>query len=102
KPPRVQRVPLELKGPQRRVAVDVAPLADERVAPQPRLEANLVAPAALQLHLHERRVLEDLQDAIAADGLLRPRIAGMGLFLNERLVVPHEMVAPFPLARIGM
>src|SRR5262245_19199284 len=94
--PRVERVTLELDRPQAFGPVRVALLADERVPAQPRLDPDLVAAPRLQPHFDERRVAEALDDAVVADRFLRARIARMRLLLDQRLLVPHQVIAPAP------
>ena len=52
-PLRVQGLPFERDLSQRVRAVDVAPFADQRVAAQPRLQANLVTAPGSQPHLEQ-------------------------------------------------
>src|ERR1700722_18791519 len=97
---RVQRLSGKRDRPQQVRAVDVALLADERVAAQPCLYADLVALAGDEAHFDQRGLAIALDHAVLADRFLASRIARMRLFLNERLLIPHESIAP--LARRGI
>ena len=88
-------------GPQRVGPERVALLADERVPAQPRLNPDLVAPPGAKAHLDERRVAVGLEHAIVADRLAGPRVLRMRFFLDQRLRIPHEVIAPRPLGRVG-
>ena len=90
----VERLPRKGNRAQRVRAIHVAPLADERVAAQPRLDADLVALPRLEAHLDQRRVAKRLDDAVVADGFGPLRIARMRFLLNERLAIPDEAIAP--------
>src|SRR6266545_2507328 len=92
--PCVQRMPLELDRPQRAWPERVSLFSDERVAAQPRLDADLIAPAALEPHFDQRGVFVPLEDPVIRDRFLRIRIARMGFFLDQRLLVPYKMIAP--------
>jgi hypothetical protein len=85
---RVQRLALELNRPDRVGAVGVALLADKRVAAQPGLNADLVAPPGGQPHLDQRRAVERLEDAIVTDGLAGLRIVWCGEWPGCRRDVP--------------
>src|SRR5687768_6199227 len=100
--PRMQRVALELDRTQRPGSEGVALLADERVAAEPRLNADLIAPPAVQPHFDQRRLAVPLADAVVADRFLRRGIARMRLLLDQRLLVPHQMIPPAPFARRRM
>ena len=52
---RVQRLTRKRDRPQLVRPVDVAPLADERVSAQPRLQANLIALPRFEPDFDERR-----------------------------------------------
>src|SRR2546422_9066921 len=90
----VQRLPRECNRSEMIRSEDVPLLADEHVPAQPRLEANLVAPAGDQLDFDQRRAAESLDDAVLADGFLAARIARGRLLLYQRMLIPHEMIAP--------
>src|SRR5689334_1789513 len=90
----VQRLPRKCDGPQRIGAEHVAPFSDERVSSQTRLQANLIALAGPQADFYQRGLDEVLEDAVLRNGLFRLRIAGVRLLLDERLPIPHEVVAP--------
>ena len=93
-PVRVERLARKRNRPERVRPVRVALFADQRVASQPRLNADLIPPPRHQPHLDQRRALERLEHRVVADRLLAARIAGVGFLLNQRSVVPHQMVAP--------
>src|SRR5260221_681085 len=52
--------------------------------------------------LDERGCREPLDRLVPADGVLPFRIARMRFFLNERLLIPHEPVAPDAGRRDGV
>src|SRR2546427_2018965 len=93
-PVSVQRLPRERNRSEMIRPEDVPLLADEHVPAQPRLEANLVAPAGDQLDFDQRRAAESLDDAVLADSFLAARIARARLLLYQRMLIPHEMIAP--------
>src|SRR5215468_5758022 len=93
-PVRVQSLARKRNRPQRIGTVDVALLADERVAAQARLQTNLIAASRHELHFDQRRAVEGFDDAVPADRVLPLRIAWMRFLLNERAGVPDETVAP--------
>src|SRR5215831_17626921 len=73
---------------------DIAALANQWVAAQGRLNANLVASTRLQPHLDQRRVAKRLHHTIAADGFFRPWVARASVLLNQLVPIPREMIAP--------
>jgi len=81
---------------------DVHPLADERVAVQPRLDPNLVPLARLELHVDKRTLPELLDDAVVAHRLHALRISRTCLLLPQRLPVPDEVIAPRAVLRPRM
>ena len=93
-PERVQRLARKRNRAQRVRPVDVALLADQRVPAQPRLDPDLVALAGHEAHLDQRRAAERFDHAVVADRFLAARIARVRLFLNQRLRVPDEVIAP--------
>src|SRR5438309_10992642 len=93
-PERVQRLPGALNRPQRGRPEHVPLLAHERVSAQPRLNSDLIALAGDQPDFDERRVLERLENSVLAHGFLAVWITRMGLLLNERSPIPHELIAP--------
>src|SRR5215216_3012312 len=99
--PGVQGLARELDVTQVIGTKDVALLADQRMAAQPRLQSNLVALAGLQTNLDQRRIREALQHPVMADRLLRLGITRVRLLLHERLLVPHEVVSPLTFGRLG-
>ena len=76
---RVERLTRQRNRPQRLRPVHVPLLADERVPPQPGLNADLGALARDETHLDERRAAERLDDPVFADGLRAARIARVRL-----------------------
>ena len=101
-PVRVQRLPRKTDRPQMIGTEDVALLADQHVAAQARLEPNLVALPRDEADFDERRVAVRLDDAVFRLGFLAARIARARFLLNQRVLVPHEMIAPGAGRRIGM
>src|SRR6478736_5949819 len=91
---RMQSVAAKVDRPKRTGSVDVARLTDERVATKSRLDPDLVAASRLQAHFDQRRVVERLDDLVAAERLLSTRIAWMGRLLDKSLFIPHEIVVP--------
>src|SRR5689334_25182815 len=87
---RVKRLTGELDRPQRFRAKHVPPFADERMAAQPRLNANLIALARVEPYFDERRVPELLDDAIVTHGVSAFGISGMRASLNQRFRIPHQ------------
>ena len=75
---------------------DVAPLADERVATQLRLDANLILLFRLEPHLDQCvGTSEHSSTRYALDRVHAPRIVGPRLSLEQCLVAPRQAVAPF-------
>src|SRR5262252_4940418 len=99
---RVQRLARKRDRAQMSRTVCVALLADQRVPPQARLDANLIAPAGDEGHLHERRAGQPLDNAVAANGFFAAGIARAGFLLNQRLRVPRKRVAPRAGGRRGV
>ena len=81
----VQRLTTERNRSQVVGTVSVALLADQGVTAQAGLQTNLVAASAFEPDLQEGCVLELFDDTIPADGFLRPGVAPIGLFLDQRL-----------------
>src|SRR5689334_9757017 len=75
-------------------AVDVAALADQGVAAEAGLDADLVAAAGLEADFEARGVAEALDHLVVADRLLAAGVARMRFLLDERGRVPDEMIAP--------
>ena len=76
-------------------SIDVPLLADQRVAAQPRLQADLVAPAGHEADLDQGRVhAECLNDLVVAAGFGGTRIVRVRLALDERFLIPDKVVAP--------
>src|SRR3954447_7413116 len=76
-------------------SIDVPLLPHERVAAQPRLQPNLVAPAGHEADLDQGGVASKrFDDLVIAAGVARPRVVRMRLALNERLLVPDQVIAP--------
>src|SRR5687768_2416503 len=101
-PPGVQCLASETDRPQRTGPVNVALFTDERVAAQPCLDPNLVAPSGAQANLDQRRVMERLRDAVFGNRFGAARVARVRLFLDQRLRIPHQHVTPGPRRRRGM
>src|SRR3982750_3724986 len=99
--PRVQRVPLELDRPEDLWPVGVPRFAHERVPTQARLDADLISAPALQPDFDERGVLEPLDHSVVADRFLRVGIARMRRLLDQRLLVPGQVIAPLTDAGDG-
>src|SRR3954452_9730903 len=88
----VERLAREGDRPQRVWPVDVALLADQRVAAETRLDADLIALAGDERHLDERRGVERLDDAVMADRRLAARIARARFLLYQCFGVPDQRV----------
>ena len=92
---RVQRLARERNARAAPIGSDVAPLADERVATQLRLDANLILLSRLEPHLDQCRGVEALEHPVCADRVHAPGIVGPRLPLDQCLVAPRQAVAPF-------
>src|SRR5262249_41284096 len=55
---------------------------------------DLIAFAGVQLHLNQRRLPELLEHAVLADRFSGARVLRMRFLLNQRVRIPHEMIAP--------
>src|SRR5687768_9406005 len=95
-------MPGERHRTQRIGTEDVSLLADQRMAAQSCLDPDLVPLSCLQSNLHERGIAKTLEHAVLADRLHSLRIARVRPLLDHCLAIPHEMIAPRALRRIGM
>src|SRR4051812_20943567 len=93
-PVRMQRLTLELNRSKLVRSIDVSLLADERMAAKPGLNTDLVAFSCLEADLEERRVPVSLDHLIMTDRVHTARVARMCLFLDQRLLIPDEAIAP--------
>ena len=74
----VQGLASERNWTQRFRPVDVALLADERVAAQLGLHTNLVATPGPKLHLDQRGIAKSLHGAVVGDRLAAARVTRVG------------------------
>ena len=65
-------------------------------APQARLKSDLISFAGREPDFDQAAGGESFDDLVFADRLHTLRIARVGLLLNQRLLIPHEVVAPDP------
>ena len=100
--PGVQGLPWKLDRPEPIRSVHVPLLPHERMTPQPRLQANLVAFPGDQPHFYERGVAEAFDHPVVAERLLPTGIPRVRLLLNERLGIPDQPIAPGAGRRRGM
>src|SRR5215475_6233067 len=91
---RMERLSREVDRSKCVRSVNVAPLADERVPAQTRLQANLVPLSGLEPDFEESRRLKRLERLVAAHRVLATRVSRVGLLLNQRFLVPDQAIAP--------
>src|SRR5687767_7947945 len=77
-------------------AEGVTHLSNERVAPEARLNADLIPLARCESNLDQAGGLERLDHAVLANRFGGARIFRMRFLLNQRLSVPRQIVAPRP------
>ena len=99
---RVQRLTAEIDRPQSLRTKRIAPLADEGMAPQPCLDPDLIALPGDEPDLNQGCLREGLDDAVLAGRFLPARISSVGLFLDQRSIVPDQMIAPGTGCRFRM
>src|SRR5437773_3503712 len=98
----VKSLTLKLNRAKRFGPVYVPSLPNQRVAAKPGLNADLVALSRFKTHFDQGGGPKPLDHLIMTHSIGPSCVARMRLFLNERLLVPHEPVAPRSGRRIGM
>src|SRR3954470_11076926 len=98
-PPRVQRLTGKVNVSKILRTIDVTLLAHQRVPAQSRLEAYLVALAGSQADLDQRGLPERLEHLVIAGRFAGFGVARMRLLLDERGLIPDQVVAPGPPGR---
>ena len=93
-PERVQRLSRKRDRAELLRPVDVALLADQGVAAQARLDADLIPFPRHELHFDHGRTRQLLDHAVMTDGFLAASIARVRLLLNQRSWIPDQMIAP--------
>src|SRR4051812_18203912 len=73
---------------------NVALFANQRVTPKAGLDSDLVALPGDEPDLDERGITEIFKHPVFAQALLAPRIPVMGRSLDERVVVPDQIIPP--------
>ena len=101
-PPGVQRMPAESDRAQRVRAVGIALLADERVAAQSRLDANLITSPGFESNLEQRGIAKSLERRVFTNRVGAPWIARVRFLLDERCRVPYQSISPRAGWRIGI
>ena len=91
---RVQRLPGKIDETQAVRPIHVTLLPHQGVAAQPRLQTDLIPLAGHEPDLDERGVFERLDHSILAPRVFAPRITRMRRLLDERTLIPHEVIAP--------
>src|SRR4030095_1927343 len=92
--PGMERLATERNSTQIVRAVRVARFPHQRVAAQACLDADLVTLSRFQPHFNQARRLESLAHPVIADRFCGSRILWMRELLDERLAVPHQVIAP--------
>src|SRR3954447_21719600 len=93
--PRMESLPRKLNESNSLRPIHVPLLTHQCVPAQPRLQPDLVPTPRDEADLDERRISPECFDhLVIAAGLAGPRIMRMGLPLNQRVLIPDEMIPP--------
>src|SRR3954454_24141572 len=93
-PIRMQCLPRKLNRTQRLGPISIPRLANERMPVEASLQPDLIAAPSDQPHLDQGRTTQRLNHSILTSRFLTLRIPRMRLFLDQRFVIPYEMVMP--------